>query len=1175
MGMGMVIGRAGGSAAAIAAALALAATCWTQAAATEVCDLGVDASLDKQSYEAGDGMTVDYRVSNDGPDVLDDVRIAVVLPEGVSAVSEEDLSRSVGSLAPGESASGRVACKVGGADYAAVFGALASTGDGGAAMACLVLLLVASAAILAYRRRRSGKGGLGSMAALAVVVGSAALLSHGVVDAYGADDPSASATCPTKIMGKPEVISVDVVSSRPQGDGTLSIDRSSLVAVEGSDALHFAGDPVLGGTLDVDASDISSFELIVRDSKGNEVDRRDIVPTVSWSIDRFGLLRDDNVLVARCVLRSGRVLEDSVTIAYPNADRADLLQIDRADSDGDGLINYLEAWYGTDPESPDTDGDGLGDYLEIAGLSYDPLSVDTDGDGTADGDEDYDGDGLTNLQEVGLGTEPTAYDTDMDGLCDGKELEAGSDPLNPDTDGDGAEDGWEVEHGFDPLSYDDSFAASDSISAAGLAATLSVDVEGSKVEQVFASPVTGTAIDLEKTPGYIGGFDFYAPEDRGDAVIRFEIEESMLDDGSVTPCVYWYDEDSQMLVEQESETNGNIVTFRPSHFSIYLVIDKTSFETVWNHDIKDPDKDEVDIPYDFSFVLDYSKSMEWNDPEWMRKTALSTFVEKFRDEDRASIVGYIGKASTLCGFTSDKQELLEAIGGIENDDGGGWDSGTNGPAGLQAALELFETEGREASNKALFFLTDGDDNRSAQYTYKQIGEIAAKRGIAIYSFVLGSDCGEAKFKELESMSAATGGKCYRGAQDDLAGYTGIMFDETVDYATDSNADGISDYYTKLICDGVLTCANGEGYSGVDFSQNADYDGDGILNGEELKVCVYYSADGSRYVYLKKISDPCSAANNAPGGVTSRDLAIFAALCYEDPSPYVGRFYDEIKGEDGKENDRGQRYYFLDGADVYQGGTDEEISKDWVIVDYAHQQVSDFGFGAEAGKSYFEATTYKCGNSVVLAYRGTSENAEWINDAFGYLAGVTGEEPFARAYAHRIASRYAAAGCDVYITGHSLGGYLAQIGLSELLSEGYEGNIAACEYFNGIGLDYAAWSILSPAGSKYIHTLDRDKLSAFRDSGGNLGLHRIYGDPVSLLGIHSGSTYVYEANQACIQNHMKISEGAADLAPVALLDAITKSFEPSQAAAQYGFGLLNLVSYTWTVHETDSFVYEIS
>ena len=144
-----------------------------------------------------------------------------------------------------------------------------------------------------------------------------------------------------------------------------------------------------------------------------------------------------------------------------------------------------------------------------------------------------------------------------------------------------------------------------------------------------------------------------------------------------------------------------------------------------------------------------------------------------------------------------------------------------------------------------------------------------------------------------------------------------------------------------------------------------------------------------------------------------------------------------------------------------------------------------------------------------------------------------------------------------------------------MSEGYEGNIAACEYFNGIGLDYAAWSILSPAGSKYIHTLDRDKLSAFRDSGGNLGLHRIYGDPVSLLGIHSGSTYVYEANQACIQNHMKISEGAADLAPVALLDAITKSFEPSQAAAQYGFGLLNLVSYTWTVHETDSFVYEIS
>lgn len=46
-----------------------------------------------------------------------------------------------------------------------------------------------------------------------------------------------------------------------------------------------------------------------------------------------------------------------------------------------------------------------------------------------DGD-DYDHDGLTNGQELALGTNPRLWDTDGDGVADGREMTEGTDPLN-------------------------------------------------------------------------------------------------------------------------------------------------------------------------------------------------------------------------------------------------------------------------------------------------------------------------------------------------------------------------------------------------------------------------------------------------------------------------------------------------------------------------------------------------------------------------------------------------------------------------------------------------------------------------------------------------------------------------------------------------------------------------
>ncbi len=99
-------------------------------------------------------------------------------------------------------------------------------------------------------------------------------------------------------------------------------------------------------------------------------------------------------------------------------------------------LNYLDeqeavlATLGLDvfmAHSIDRDSDGLTLYFETNWTFTNPNSADTDGDGTTDGNEDFEPDGLTNLQEQTARTDPWDADTDGDGANDG----ADADPLDP------------------------------------------------------------------------------------------------------------------------------------------------------------------------------------------------------------------------------------------------------------------------------------------------------------------------------------------------------------------------------------------------------------------------------------------------------------------------------------------------------------------------------------------------------------------------------------------------------------------------------------------------------------------------------------------------------------------------------------------------------------------------
>ena len=555
-----------------------------------------------------------------------------------------------------------------------------------------------------------------------------------------------------------------------------------------------------------------------------------------------------------------------------------------ADTDDDGLPNLIEKEVGSDPYNPDTDGDNLPDGYEALTLGTDPTKPDTDDNGVLDCDEDFDEDGLTNLQEYEHGTEPYNEDTDGDGLKDGEEINTyGTDPLKVDTDDDGLDDGDEIYFETDPLNPDsDGNGISDGDEKRSQTFIHKVENEDCAVTEVHVT-MEGTG-NLQKTTtvesimnkdilcsdvvGLVGEpFSIETTSQFDKATLTYVIDKSKLGDTEFDNLLFlWYDEENDNFVELDTvlDEKNSTVSVETTHFSKYMLVDQVEWFKAWkNASLYFEDTYE---PLATVICYDCSGSMSSNDrtfnynifnddgtisysyPTCYRKLAIDSFIDSMMLTDKTALVSFESSAKLVSGFSSDNDVLKSLV----NPYNGG---GTNARAALDIAISQLETVEHWYSRHVIL-LSDGDVNVTANQILQ-----AKTAGIKIHTIGLGSG---ANNQILQNCARDTGGQFFaaKTAEELNAIYSDLSKDNHFDLEglPDEDEDGLPDEFEVS----GLVLSNAQVI--YTDSENPDCDDDGLKDGEEVqidkaksKTVVYYDQFGYHEEYttvvFKYISNP--------------------------------------------------------------------------------------------------------------------------------------------------------------------------------------------------------------------------------------------------------------------------------------------------------------------------------
>lgn len=373
--------------------------------------------------------------------------------------------------------------------------------------------------------------------------------------------------------------------------------------------------------------------------------------------------------------------------------------------------------------------------------------------------------------------------------------------------------------------------------------------------------------------------------------------------------VLWFDEVNNTFVEMEStvDTISNTISIQTTHFSKYMVVDKTAWYNAWSINFNyNPNRSDNPINeynnYDRNYTvldIDCSGSMYTNDrvsyrndiaSEWDsqfaktcgRISAGEHFISQMSGDDQTGIVLFEDDVTFTKELTDDQLQLRLSLQNVY--DG----NSTSFLPAIKESLSLFtEEELKNASiNKRIILLSDGCDGyksstRSYLNSLYDSHNPDLRNRVKIYTVALGNNADKAFLEEIANITHGTP-YVAKTASDLVKIYSQIGFDDFD--TTDTDGDGLYDAVESA----GIRLINGK----IIYTDptKKDTDGDGIDDGVEVAPHYYKNSGSVKYTEdgkIKKVSGYYFNFNSYPDKINS-DNDIFnddvdtEKLTYNEP-----------------------------------------------------------------------------------------------------------------------------------------------------------------------------------------------------------------------------------------------------------------------------------------------------
>lgn len=244
---------------------------------------------------------------------------------------------------------------------------------------------------------------------------------------------------------------------------------------------------------------------------------------------------------------------------------------------------------------------------------------------------------------------------------------------------------------------------------------------------------------------------------------------------------------------------------------------------------------------------------------------------------------------------------------------------------------------------------------------------------------------------------------------------------------------------------------------------------------------------------------------------------------------------------------------------------------WVVADFRNKEITEKSMAA---------FVLQKDKDLIIVFRGT--DMEWFADFLYGVQNRHNQEEYANKYVLEIMEEYSQkeGNYNIYVTGHSLGGYLAQTAGAKIAQniDKYENlELKKIVTFNGIGINFFTYF-----GDKYDYGNQNETIKTLKELGEQEKLigYYTYGDLVSALGVHYGEMRMLLPSIDSVEYHrtnytalgfLNQKLNFSKLIEKYLIeDDMFNVFKTDLAKAKNVYKVDSMIAYLNLTHEADAF-----